>query len=108
MPTVRSVVVVREVVLTRPHQLDRSALDLLRDCGSFDRKLVTPAPAEPAAEPSDVHDDVFGGDAEATGDKTLSARGHLRWRPHLHHAVLEERGAVLRFERGVGEKWIVV
>src|SRR4029079_2900267 len=82
--------------------------ELLGDDGCFDGKLVAAAPAEAAAEPRDVHDDVFWFEAEAAGNEALPARRNLCRRPHLHHAVLEQRGAVLRLERGVGEEGIVI
>ncbi len=108
VPAVRAVVVVREVMLARPHQLDRRALEPLRDRRRLDRKLVAATPAEAAAESRDVHDDVLGRETESARDETLADRGNLRRRPHLHHAVLEDRRAVLRFERRVREKRIVV
>src|SRR5262249_7538656 len=41
-------------------------------------------------------------------NEPLTDRRNLRRRPHLHHTILIDGRAVLRLERRVREKWIVI
>src|SRR6185503_20427269 len=78
------------------------------DRGRLERKLIAPAAPKPAAESRDVDDDIARRKAKSPCDEPLPDRRNLRRRPHLHDAVLEDRGAVLWLERGVREERVVI
>src|SRR5258706_14877454 len=101
MPAAWAIVVVPHVVFARPEKLHRLSANLLRDSRRFDHVVVGEPAAEPAARPLQMDRDVAFLHAERVGDKRASLRRRLRRGPDLELAVLELRGAVLRFERRV-------
>ena len=98
-----AVKVVGGVLTARPEGLHRHSAHGLGDgCGLADEVHVQAATKAAAQH---LHTQVHGGllDAQRQGGGATRQVRHLRGRPDRGQAVLEQHGAVLRFQGGVGQ-----
>ncbi len=103
----RAKVVVTQVVLARPSELDGRGYSL-SDSRGLDDVVRTQAPAEAAPGASQVQRDLSLRHAQCGGHQVLSGSRVLRGRPDLEPAVAEPRRAVLGFDAGVRDERVAV
>src|SRR5208337_5171286 len=96
-----------EVVLARPEKL-YGRVHGLGNPGRFHHIVVGQTPAKAAAAALHVDSDVLLGNAERLRHQRAAATRHLAIRPNFDLVALPMRGAILRLERSVRDKWIRV
>ena len=99
---------VADVVLARPHHLDRRAAHLLGQQCRLDGEVALGLAAEAAAEQRRVQRHFLGLDAQGLGDVVARAAGALHRRPHLPLAVAHARGGSRRLHGRVRDVGCVV
>ena len=102
-----AVVVMPQVVLTAPGELDRCR-HALRDGGGLDNVVGAQAPAKPAAAARDVQRDFLLGQVQRVSHQVLACCRVLRRCPQFHSTVVKPGGAVLRFDAGVRDEGVAV
>ncbi len=104
----RAVLIVLQILLARPEELDRHAAQRPRDAHRLPDIILRQSPTECAARLHAVH--VHVGRRHGCGLRRGRVRGFgvLRRGPDIDLPVLDERGASRGLERGMGEKRRVV
>jgi hypothetical protein len=105
MPAGRPVEIVLHVVGAIPKKFHRHAGDF-RDPGRLGHVIGHQAPAEAAANPGHVNDDVLFIKTERFCDQRATRLWILCRRPNLHLAILHAGGAIHRLKRRVSDKRI--
>src|SRR6202030_4151034 len=73
-----------------------------------DRVVVRKTATEASTNTHQVNGDVLLGNAERPGNQLAAGIRRLGRRPQFELAVLEMRGAILRFQRRMGKEWVGV
>ena len=100
---VGTIVIVAQVFLARPHELDR-VVHLLGDCGRHVDAVNVEPPAEGAAHELVVDDDFVGRQPGCRRHRVLCPHRHLRAHPDLGAIRLDVQRAIQRLHRRVREE----
>ena len=102
-----AVEIMAHIVFAGPQQLHGRA-GYFRDPCAFDHVIIREAPAKAAAHPREMDGDVAFLDAQRFGDLSQAPLRSLTRDPHFEFAVAVMCRAVLRLERRMRDKRIVV
>ena len=94
----RTVKIVRHVVFTRPHQLDR-LVDSLGNLGRLDDEVDVDAPTKTATQEGGAQGYIFRLETHRLGNGTLGGILPLCWPDQGHLAVFVPGGEVHRLQR---------
>ena len=108
VPSSGTVVVPTDIVLARPEELNRNARNCLRNRRNLHHVVIHKPAAETAPGTCQMQGNSIGYDAEGVVERLQSPLRCLARRPDLESAFFVARRAVLRFNRRVRNKRIVV